>query len=277
MGAVGLLMLGTLAVLLITTGLPAWMVLIGVALMLAGYVICRVKGFGEARPFVGVGVVVATTLAGAPVLAIPGLILAGILSGVFSPTEAGAVTALYTVILGTLVYRTLSFAKFKESLFATAQITATCLVIVAAAVVYGRILTFHQFPQDLLKAILGLTQNKTLLLLVIIALFIFVGLFMDALANMIILGPLLYPICVTGLGMHPIQFGLFLMVGLIIGLLTPPVGLSLFVVAPIAKSRIEQVSWAVLPFLAVELAMLLLIAFVPEVTLALPRLGGFVK
>ena len=252
-------------------------VLIGLALMLAGYLICRLKGFGEARPFVGVKTAFAITLAGAPVLVIPILILAGILSGVFSPTEAGAVTALYTVILGTLVYRTLSFSKFWESLFATAQITGTCLVIVAAAVAYGRILTFHQFPQELLKAILGITQDKTLLILVIIALFFFVGMFMDALANMIILGPLLYPICVTGIGMHPIQFGIFLMVGLILGLLTPPVGLSLFVVAPIAKARIEQVSWSVLPFLAVEFSVLVLIAFIPEVTLVLPRLGGFVK
>lgn len=252
-------------------------VLLGLALIITGYVICVMKGFGKPRPFAGFKVLVMTTITAAPVLAIPVLILAGILSGVFSPTEAGAVTALYTVIIGVVLYRSLSFAKFREAFFATAQITATCLVIVAAAVVYGRILTFHQFPQELLRLMMGLTQNKVLLLLIIVALFIFVGLFMDALANMIILGPLLFPICVQGLGMHPIQFGVFLMVGLLLGLLTPPVGLSLFVVAPIARARIDQVSWAVIPFLIIEVVVLLLIAFIPEITLALPRLGGFVK
>ena len=252
-------------------------VLVGVVLMITAYVMCRIGGFGKVSAFPGFGNVALLTLAAAPVLVIPFMILGGILLGIFAPTEAGAFTALYTIVIGTVFYRTLDFAKFRAALLSTAQITATCLVIVAAAVVYGRILTFHQFPQELLKLMLALTQNKTYILLLIIALFIFVGLFMDALANMIILGPLLYPICVAGLGMHPIQFGLFLMVGLLLGLLTPPVGLSLFVVAPIARVSLERLSWAVLPFLLVELGILFLIAFVPEITLFVPRLGGLVK
>ena len=252
-------------------------VLVGVMLMLAAYVMCRIGGHGQVHPFAGVKSLALTTFNAAPVLAIPFLILGGILLGVFAPTEAGAFTALYTIVIGSVFYRTLTFAKFREALYSTAQITATCLVIVAAAVVYGRILTFHQFPQELLKLMLALTENKTLILLLIIGLFIFVGLFMDALANMIILGPLLYPICVAGLGMHPIQFGVFLMVGLLLGLLTPPVGLSLFVVAPIARVSMERLSWAVIPFLLVELVVLFLIAFVPEITLFVPRLGGLVK
>jgi tripartite ATP-independent transporter DctM subunit len=252
-------------------------VLVGLALMLAAYVMCRIGGFGQVRPFPGFANIALLTLVAAPVLVIPLLILGGILLGIFAPTEAGAFTALYTVVIGAVFYRTLNLAKFRDALVSTARITATCLVIVAAAVAYGRILTFHQFPHELLKLILALSENKTLILLLIIGLFIFVGLFMDALANMIILGPLLYPICVTGLGMHPIQFGIFLMVGLLIGLLTPPVGLSLFVVAPIARVSLEHLSLAVLPFLAAVTAVLFLIAFVPEVTLFVPRLGGLVK
>ena len=93
---------------------------------------------------------------------------------------------------------------------------------------------------------------------------------------MIILGPLLMPIAVDGLGMHPLQFGVFLMVGLLLGVLTPPMGLVLFVVAPVAKVSIERLSLAVIPFLAAELAVLLLIVFVPDVTLALPRAFGLI-
>lgn len=252
-------------------------VLIGIALMLTGYVMCRIKGFGHRRPFPGLKNVFFITIAAAPVLVIPFMILGGILSGIFSPTEAGAVTALYTVVIGALLYRTLTLRKFGDALLSTAKITASCLIIVAPAVVYGRILTYHQFPQQLLTLMLELTDNRALLLFAIIALFVFVGLFMDALANMIILGPLIYPICVTGLGMHPIQFGVFLMVGLLIGLLTPPVGLALFVVAPIARASLERVSWAVLPFVGAIFVVLLLIAFVPELTLAVPRMGGLVK
>ena len=100
---------------------------------------------------------------------------------------------------------------------------------------------------------------------------------MDAVANMVILGPLLYPLCVQVLGMHPIQYGMFLMVGLLLGVLTPPVGLVLFIVAPIARLSLERLSLAVLPFLALEFVILFVIATVPELTLALPRVAGYVR
>ncbi len=99
---------------------------------------------------------------------------------------------------------------------------------------------------------------------------------MDAIANMIILGPLLMPVALEGLGMHPIQYGMFLMVGLLLGVITPPLGIVLFIVSPIAKVSLESVSLAVLPFLLAELAVLALIAFVPDVTLAIPRMSGLV-
>ena len=131
-------------------------------------------------------------------------------------------------------------------------------------------------PQEILDLLLSITDNRVLLLLIIIVFFLVVGTFMDALANMIILGPLLMPIAVDGLGMHPLQFGVFLMVGLLLGVLTPPLGLVLFVVAPVARVSIERLSLAVLPFLAAELAVLALIVFVPDVTLGLPRAVGLI-
>src|SRR5262249_787025 len=163
-----------------------------------------------------------------------------------------------------------------EALKAAAWVSASALVIVAAAVVLGRILTFHRVPQALVDLMLTRTQNKIVLLLLVVGLFVIVGMFMDAMANMVILGPLLYPLFVQVLGMHPIQYGMFLMVGLLLAVLTPPAGLVLFLLAALARSSFERLSWAVLPLLALEFAILFIIALVPELTLALPRLAGYV-
>ncbi len=252
-------------------------VLVGVFLMITAYVFCVARGYGEVHPFEGFKSVAAGTLRGTPALLVPVLILGGILSGVFTPTEAGAVAVLYTLLIGALYYRKLTFSNFWLSLVATARVTASALLIVAAAIVFSRLLTFYQVPQQILEWMLALTDSRVLLFLIIIAFFLVVGTFMDALANMIILGPLLMPIAVEGLGMHPIQFGVFLMMGLLLGIITPPLGLVLFIVSPIARVSVERTTVAVLPFLAAELAVLLLVVFVPAVTLAIPRLAGFVE
>jgi tripartite ATP-independent transporter DctM subunit len=252
-------------------------ILVGFVLMIASYLAARWRGFGAVHPFEGFGPLSRSTAVAAPVLAIPVLLLGGMMSGVFSPTEAGTVTVLYTVVAGMAFYRTLTIGKLVDALKATAWVTASALIIVAAAVVLGRIMTFHRVPQALVELMVGLTQDKIALLLLVVALFVIVGMFMDAVANMVILGPLLYPLCVQVLEMHPIQYGMFLMTGLLLGVLTPPVGLVLFVVAPIARLPLERLSYAVLPYLALEFGVLFMIATVPEITLTLPRLAGYVK
>ena len=196
------------------------------------------------------------------------------------PPEAGALAAAYAIVLGIvygLVERTFSLRSFIDAMVGTARVTGSSLIIVGAAIVFGQILIFHQFPQELLNLVLGLTENRILLFFMIVIFFLFVGTFMDAVANMIILGPLLMPIAIEGMGMHPIQYGIFLMVGLLLGVITPPLGIVLFIVAPIAKTSIERTSIAVLPFLFAELLVLALIAFVPVVTLGIPRLAGIVN
>ena len=251
-------------------------VLVGLFLMIAAYVICRRNDYGNVHRFERLAPATTSAFKAAPALLIPVFILSGILSGVFTPTEAGAAAVAYTLLLGALLYRTLSRSKLVASLIATARVTASALLIVAAAVVFSRLLTFYRVPQEILDVLLSITDSRVLLFLIIIVFFLAAGTFMDALANMIILGPLLMPVAVEGLGMHPLQFGVFLMVGLLLGVLTPPLGLVLFVVAPVARVSIERLSLAVIPFLAAELAVLLLIAFVPEVTLGLPRAAGLI-
>ena len=208
---------------------------------------------------------------------IPLLIVGGLLFGIFSPSEAGTVAVVYTLLIGTLYYRSLNVTKLAAALDATARVTANALLIVGAAMVFGHIVTFYQLPQIVLSLMTSLTDSRVLLLLLVVLLFIIVGMFMDPVANMIILGPLLMPICVQGLGMHPIQFGEFLMLGLLLGILHPPIGLLLFVVAPIADTSIERVALAVLPYLALEMLVLLLIGVFPEISLAIPRLAGLVR
>lgn len=251
--------------------------LVGLFLMITAYIICSVKGYGQVYHFEGVVNTSIGTFKALPALMIPVLILGGILSGIFTPTEAGAIAVLYTLLVGAFYYRSLDSYKLRASLVATARVTASALLIVAAAIVFGRILTFYRVPQEILDLMLSITDSRVILFLIIIAFFLFMGTFMDAVANMIILGPLLMPIAVDGLGMHPIQFGVFLMIGLLLGVITPPLGLILFVVSPIAGVTLERTALAVIPFLLAELAVLLLVVFVPDVTLAIPRMVGLVE
>jgi tripartite ATP-independent transporter DctM subunit len=251
--------------------------LIALMLMSVSFAGAYYKGYGSVHRFEGIRPLGRSLIEAGPALMIPVLVLGGLLLGIFSPTEAGTIAVLYTIIIGTFLYRSLDTRKFAAALNATARVTANALMIVGAAVVFGHIVTYYQVPQTVLSAMTSVTGNHIVLLLLVVLLFIVVGMFMDPVANMIILGPLLMPICVQGLGMHPIQFGEFLMLGLLLGILHPPIGLLLFVVAPIAGTSIERVAVAVLPYLALEMLILLLVGLFPEVSLAIPRMAGLVR
>jgi len=250
-------------------------ILTGLALMITSYLICLRRDYGIVHPFEGLPKAARTTLAAVPILVIPMIILGGILGGVFTPTEAGAVAVFYAILVGSMFYRSLSLGGLWLAFRGTTRVTAGALMIVAVSLVFGRILTYEQVPQELLNLVLGLTENRILLFLIVVAALLIVGTFMDAVANMIILGPLLMPLALHGLAMNPMQYGIFLMYTLLLGVLTPPLGLVLFIVAPIGGVGLERLSFAVLPFLAAMLIVLTLIAFVPEVTLYLPSLAGY--
>jgi len=249
--------------------------LTGIALMITSWLLCRFRGFGAPRPFEGVSALGRHSIRALPALTIPAIILGGILGGVFSPTEAGVIAVIYTTILGRLVYRNLSLRSFGEALMSTAQITGAAVIIVAISLVMGRILAFEQIPQKLVALMSGVTTEPVLVFLIVVILLLVVGCVMDAVANMIILGPLLMPICTQLLEMQSFQYGIFLMYALLIGLLTPPLGLALFVVAPIAKVSAEHISVAVLPFIAAMLIVLTMIAFFPALTMWLPTVAGY--
>ncbi len=251
-------------------------IIVGLALMIVAFFISWRHGYGEIYRPDGVAGAFKTVASALPVLTVPVFLIFGIVGGVFTPTEAGAGAVLYCLVLG-LVYRRLTLDIIYQSLVQTVRVTASALVIVAAAFIFSRILTFHHIPQELLAALQQYGTSRVAIILLMTLVLLIVGTFMDALANMIIMGPLLMPLMVNGVGMHPIQFGIWLIVGLLLGLLTPPLGLCLFMVAPIAKIPLLRVAVSVLPFLAAQIVVLLLIAFVPWITLVVPRLAGFAQ
>jgi C4-dicarboxylate transporter DctM subunit len=247
----------------------------GLLLMLTSWVIVRHKGYGVVHAFAGVPTALRNTVSAAPTLVIPVIIVGGILGGVFTPAEAGAVAVLYSILLGLLYYRKLNGVELRGAMLATARITAAALIIVGTSLVFGRLLTYEQVPQKLLELLLAFTDNRILLITILIIFFLFIGTFMDSVAGMIILGPLLLPLATKALAMHPFQYGLFLMYALLLGILTPPLAPVLTIMAPIAKISMERLSIAIMPFFCVMVFVLVLIAFVPEMTTWLPRLAGY--
>jgi tripartite ATP-independent transporter DctM subunit len=247
----------------------------GLLLMVMSWIITRRKNYGVVHEFAGVPTALKNTVLATPTLMVPVIIVGGILGGVFTPAEAGAVAVLYAIVLGFLYYRKLNGAELRGAMLATARITAAALIIVGTSLVFGRLLTYEQVPQKLLELLLAFTDNRILLIVILIAFFLFVGTFMDSVAGMIILGPLLLPLATQALGMSQFQYGLFLMYALLLGILTPPLAPVLTIMAPIAKISMERLSIAILPFFGVMVFVLFLIAFVPEMTTWLPRLAGY--
>lgn len=255
--------------------LPGMMIAGGLFVLV--YFISRRNGYGINHPFEGMSSITRSIWRAGPALSAPLFLVVGILGGVFTPTEAGAITVFYAIGLGALYYRTLDWKTLAAALFQTAKVTASVMFIIACALSFGRILTYFQIPRLMLELMLSISSDPIILTLIIVAMLLFLGTFMDELSMMIILGPLLLPLATspTGLDMHPIQFGLFMVVGVLLGLLTPPLGLLLNVTASISKSSMEKLSIVVLPFLAVEVGVLMLIAFVKPVSMWLPRLLGY--
>ena len=198
------------------------------------------------------------------------VILFGIVGGVFTPTEASVVAVLYALVIGALVYRTLDLEKLFSVMKSSTGTTASLMVLVGFANLFGWILIREQVPQTIAESLLGITTNKWVLLLLMNLLLIVVGTFMETIAALLILYPMLLKVAVS-VGVDPIQFSVIAVLNLMIGLNTPPVGVCLFVASGIGKVSIQKIAWAGLPFLGVSLLVLLLVTFVPQISLFLPE------
>jgi len=206
-------------------------------------------------------------------LLMPVIILGGILGGVFTATEAAGVAVLYAFIVGVLITRELKLKDMPRIFLESGRMIGAVLMIVGTAALFGWILTRQDIPGQVADGMLALTTNKNMILLLITILLLFVGTFMETLAAIVILTPILFPI-VTGLGVDPVHFGVIMAVNLSIGLVTPPLGVCSFIACGIAKVSLEEISKALIPFIIAAVAALLLMTYVPELVMFLPRLFG---
>ncbi|MFD1427729.1 TRAP transporter large permease [Kroppenstedtia sanguinis] len=245
-------------------------ILLGLGLMIPTYLISVRRNYpkGERKTLKEVG---KSFVSAFWALLMTIIILWGILGGFFTPTEASIVAVLYAFIIGIFVYRELPIRDIPKIMLESMTSTAAIMLLVGFANLFGWIMVREQIPQLVADSILGISTNAIIVILLINLLLLFVGTFMETIAAIVILFPVLLPVA-TSIGMDPIQFGVMMVLNLVIGLCTPPVGVCLFVASQIGKVSMGKATRELLPFLGVSLIVLLIVAFVPQVTLFLPSL-----
>lgn len=206
-----------------------------------------------------------------PALCAPLLLILGLVSGLFGPTEVAGVTVAYALFLGFVVYRQLTWKRVVNAARETVHSTASVLFIVGAAALFAWVLTIDQVPMMATDLLLGLSANPFVLLMVVNVLLLVVGMFMESIAAILILAPILTPALLAA-GVDPVQLGVIVVLNLMIGLLTPPVGMSLYMVSIVARMPLHRVIQGTLPFFIPLFLSLLLVTLVPTLSLWLPNL-----
>ena len=201
----------------------------------------------------------------------PIIILGGIYAGIFTPTEAASVAAIYAFVCGFFFHRELSIIKFLKAVATSCSTTATTMVILGCASAFTKIIMVEQIPALITNGFLSLTSNGVVLLILINILLLIVGCFMDTTPAILVLAPILMPIAKT-IGLDPVHFGLIMVVNLAIGFTTPPLGINLFVASRISNSPMEVILKGIVPFLIIMIINLLIISFIPQVVMFLPNL-----
>ncbi|WP_210604088.1 TRAP transporter large permease [Brevibacterium oceani] len=221
----------------------------------------------------GFGEVLTALVKAIPGLLIPVIILGGIYGGIFTPTEAGAVASVYALVVGVFVYRELSWKDLPKVFLESGVSTAVIMFIVGVASLFSYVITVEGVADRISTAVLGVTDNKYLILAAITIILLIVGAFVDAISAFYLFIPILVPILI-GVGVDMTTIGVFMTVNLAIGLFTPPVGLNLYVGAGIGKVRLEEVVRGIMPFLICAIIALLLITYIPAISNWLPDLLG---
>lgn len=213
----------------------------------------------------------AAVLGALPALLLPIIIVGGIRSGVFTPTEAAAVASLYALVVGAVLYRSLTLSAIGRCFYETATMSAGVMLIIAMASVTAFVMSIENIPMTIANGLLSITESPVGLLLLLNGVLLIMGLFFEPLAALILAMPILSALA-PHIGIDPVQFGVMIVLNLMIGMITPPVGLVLFIVGAISREPIESVSRAALPTIGLCLIVLALVAFVPAVSLTLPWL-----
>jgi len=252
--------------------LPALLVASGI--LIANYFRSKKRGYVGITANWSVGEMVTTLRSGIWSVLAPLIILGGIYSGFFTPTESAIVAIFYTIFVGVFLHKELKLKQFFHSLETTTWITGRVLLILFTATVFGRLLVENEIPSIVAQALLNFTDNMYLIWTLIICFLVFVGMFMETLATIMILTPVLLPIMYS-LGVDPVHFGVVMVATLAIGFQTPPLGENLFVASGIGGSSIEDISVQAMPFSILAIIAVFIIAFFPQISLFLPGLLGY--
>jgi tripartite ATP-independent transporter DctM subunit len=245
-------------------------VLLAIGFLIVTYLISVKRNYpkGEKQSFSMIG---KTFLGAFWALLMVVIILWGILGGYFTPTEAAVVCVIYAFIVGKFVYKELKLKDIPQILLNTLRTTTSIILLVALANTFGWILVAEGVPLLIADSILSLTENPILITLLILVLLLIVGMFMETIAALVILFPVLLPVA-ESIGMDPIHFGVVMVLALMIGLSTPPVGVCLFVASSFAKVRITTTVKELIPYFAIAIIVLIVVAFIPSLSLYLPGL-----
>lgn len=245
--------------------------LIGFALILWCRYYCKKHGWsGDDTPF-------SWKRAGASIadakwaLLNPLIILGGIYAGIFTPTEAAAVAAVYAFVCGVFIHKELNFKTILDPIGGACSTTGTTMVILGCASAFTKILTIEQIPAMITDWLMHVTTNGVLILLLINILLLIVGCFMDTTPAILVLAPILMPVALS-VGVDPVHFGIIMVVNLAIGFITPPLGINLFVAARVGSAPLDVVTRGIVPFVIVMVICLMLVTYIPGIALALPHL-----
>ncbi|WP_207774990.1 TRAP transporter large permease subunit [Pasteurella langaaensis] len=249
-------------------------ILWGVAVMIIAAFMAKKRGYVN-REKISLSQSFSITLAALPSLSLVLIVIGGILAGVFTATEASAIAVVYSLILS-VCYRTLSIKDLPQIFLQTAKMSAIVIFMLATSSIMSWVMAFTQIPNMIVSGLLSITDNPILILLIINLVLLVIGTFMDPTPAVLIFTPIFLPICVS-LGMSPIQFGILLVFNLSLGTITPPVGPILFTGCKVGNIEIEQVIKTLLPFFIAIFITLMLVTYMPSVSMAIPELMGLVK
>ena len=248
--------------------------IIAAGLATVNYFLCRKKGYVGSQESWSVGKITKAVKEGIWSLMAPVVILGGIYTGFFTPTEAAVVAIFYTLFVGIFIHKELKLGGGSKSLEACTWLTGRVLLIMFTARAFGRLLVQYRIPEIVADGLLAMTSNLYIIWVLVIVFLIFVGMFMETLATIMILTPVLLPVMVK-LGVDPIHFGIVFVCCCEIGFETPPLGENLFIASGIADTSIEDISLKAIPFSIVEISAVFLIAFIPALSLWFPELLGY--
>ena len=245
-------------------------VLMCICLAAVAYLVAVKRGFSSEK-FPGFIILLQHFIFALPGLLTAVIIVGGVLSGIFTVTESGAFGTIYAFLVTIIVYRALSWEKFKVAVVNSVRTTAMVMILIACAGAFAYLLTFYQVPTKMSEMLIGISENPIIILLMINLMLLLLGMIMDMAALILICTPIFLPIATT-IGIDPYQFGMILLMNLGLGLCTPPVGACLFVGCAVGKVKIEEAVKTIWPFYIAILIALMLVSFVPAISLTLPNL-----